>query len=111
MLFPLSLPGVLSHMTVLRMLLLSAEPAMEPPGDLGAFEGRRGLGEHGGLGRGVEDWVGEGRKTLKKKKRKKPSAFFLQHSGKRMFHRGLERRNFFTSKWIAISLHLAPEGN
>lgn len=71
MLFPLSLAGVLSHMTVLRMLLLSAEPAMEPPGDLGAFEGRRGLGEHGGLGRGVEGWAGEGRKTLKKKKKER----------------------------------------
>jgi len=63
-----------------------------------------GLGKRGeGLGWGGEENI--------KKKRKKPSAFFLQHSGKRMFHRGLERRNFFTSKWIAISLHLAPEGN
>lgn len=107
--FPCLLAGVLSHMTVLSVPLPSTEPAMEPPGDRRVFNGKRVCGDHGGL---VEEGCGEeGRKTLKKKERKKPSAFFLQHSGKRMFHRGLERRNFFTSKWIAISLHLAPEGN
>lgn len=58
---PLSLAGVLSHLTLLRTMLPSAERVTESPGELGVFEGRQVLGEdeeHGegwrraGVGRG-----------------------------------------------------------
>lgn len=48
--FPVSLTGVLSHLTVLRTMLPSTDHTTEPPGELKVFEERLVPGEDGGLG-------------------------------------------------------------
>lgn len=49
---PLSLAGMLSHLTVLRTMLLSTERVTESPRELRVFEGRQVLGEDEGHAEG-----------------------------------------------------------
>lgn len=91
--FPCLLAGVLSHMTVLSMPLPSTEPAMEPPGDRRVFNGKRVCGDHGGL---VEEGCGEeGRKTLKKKRKKEAKCILSATLRKKNVSQGIGKAKFF----------------